>query len=310
MAVGFLALQVLDDKVRDILCPDKLRTAEWLAVIEAAHSVGLRTTSTIMFGSVERGAIGVTSTVTSSSNEPHLLEKQRFLFIPVRPGAWNLMRSLRFCAISPPGYGPWARHLLAIRDLQRRTGGITEFVPLPFVHMEAPLYRKGLSRRGPTLREAVLMHAAARLALHPWVPNIQASWVKMGPSRAASLLAAGANDMGGVLMNESITRAAGAEYGQELGPREMERLIVAAGRLPRQRTTLYGAADAAQTARSLEAAAAGAGVAPTQQREAAAARDGGVLLTPARRVLQEAAAAAAAAGGGGAASSAASGGSR
>lgn len=150
------------------------------------------------------------------------------------------------------------------------------------------MFRRGLARRGPTLREAVLMHAVARLALHPWVPNIQASWVKMGPSRAASLLAAGCNDMGGVLMNESITRAAGAAYGQELGPSRMEALIVAAGRRPRQRTTLYGEADAGQAARSF--AAEGAAVAPLAMGAAGQARDGGALLTPARRLLQEAAA--------------------
>jgi FO synthase len=133
-------------------------------------------------------------------------------------------------------------------------GFITEFVPLPFVHPHAPLYRTGRSRRGPTLRECLLMHAVSRLALHGAVRNIQASWVKMGPERAAALLGAGANDMGGVLMNESITRAAGAAHGQELGPQAMDALIRAAGRTPRQRTTLYGAAPAAQVAASYAAA--------------------------------------------------------
>ena len=114
------------------------------------------------------------------------------------------------------GYRHWARHLLRVRALQERTGGFTEFVPLPFVHMEAPIYLKGQSRKGPTFREAVLMHAVARLALDPVIPNIQASWVKMGPDGAALCLDAGANDLGGVLMNESITRAAGAMHGQEV----------------------------------------------------------------------------------------------
>jgi FO synthase len=138
------------------------------------------------------------------------------------------------------GYRHWARHLMRVRELQERTGGFTEFVPLPFVHMEAPIYLRGRSRKGPTFREAVLMHAIARLALDPAIINIQASWVKMGPHGAAVCLAAGANDMGGVLMNESITRAAGAVHGQELSAEDLQGLIRAAGRTPRQRTTLYG----------------------------------------------------------------------
>ena len=133
----------------------------------------------------------------------------------------------------------WATHLLAIRDLQERTGGFTEFVPLPFVHMEAPLYIKGRARKGPTFREAMLMHAVARLALHPLIPNIQVSWVKLGPDGAAACLAAGANDLGGTLMNESISRAAGTQHGQELPPERMDALIARLGRKPRQRTTLY-----------------------------------------------------------------------
>jgi FO synthase len=138
------------------------------------------------------------------------------------------------------GYRHWARHLLRVRELQERTDGFTEFVPLPFVHMEAPIYLRGQARKGPTFREAVLMHAVARLALDPVIPNIQASWVKMGPDGAALCLAAGANDMGGVLMNESITRAAGAVHGQELSAADLEGLIHAAGRIPRRRSTLYG----------------------------------------------------------------------
>ena len=109
--------------------------------------------------------------------------------------------------------------------LQARTGGFTEFVPLPFVPMEAPMQLRGQSRFGPTYREAVLMHAVARLALHPLIANIQTSWVKMGPAGAAACLDAGANDLGGTLMNESITRAAGAAHGQEMPPAAMERLI-------------------------------------------------------------------------------------
>ena len=134
----------------------------------------------------------------------------------------------------------WARHLLRLRDQQRRSGGFTEFVPLPFVHMEAPIYLQGRARRGPTFREAVLMHAVGRLALHPWITNVQASWVKLGLGGAQATLRAGANDLGGTLMNESISRAAGASHGQELPPEAMEATIRAVGRTPRQRTTLYG----------------------------------------------------------------------
>jgi len=184
------AAEILDDEIRAIICPDKLDTAQWLAVARAAHGLGLRTTATIMYGHVE---------------------------------------------------GPlsWTRHLLALRDLQAETGGFTEFVPLPFVHMEAPMYLKGQARRGPTFREAVLMHSVARLALHPLIPNIQTSWVKMGPQGAATCLQAGANDLGGTLMNESISRAAGTQHGQEFPPAAMEALIRSIGRDPQQRDTLY-----------------------------------------------------------------------
>ena len=185
------AAEILDDEVRAVLCPDKISTAQWLQVMEAAHDVGLRSTATIMFGHVD-------------------------------------------------GYRHWARHLLRVRELQSRTGGFTEFVPLPFVHMEAPIYLKGQARKGPTFREAVLMHAVARLVLDPLIANIQASWVKMGPDGAALCLEAGANDMGGVLMDESITRAAGAVHGQQVCAEDMQEIIRGAGRMPLQRTTLYG----------------------------------------------------------------------
>ena len=188
------AAEILDDEVRAIICPDKIDTAQWLEVMEAAHSVGFRTTATIMYGHVDQ-----------------------------------------------PRH--WARHLLRIRNLQKRTGGFTEFVPLPFVHMEAPMYLKGNARRGPTFREAILVHAVARLALHPHITNIQASWVKMGHEGVVAALNAGCNDLGGTLMNESITRAAGAEHGQETSPRRMRALIESANRSPRQRTTDYGDAD-------------------------------------------------------------------
>ncbi len=185
------AAEILDDEVREVICPDKITTAQWLEVMRTAHALGLRSTATIMFGHVDH-----------------------------------------------PRH--WARHLLRIRALQALTGGFTEFVPLPFVHMEAPIYLKGGARRGPTWREALLMHAVARLVLHPQITNIQTSWVKMGPRGAQACLRSGANDLGGTLMNESITRAAGAAFGQELPPQAMQELITEIGRLPGQRTTLYG----------------------------------------------------------------------
>ena len=147
------AAEVLDDEVRDILCPDKVSTDQWLEIMRAAHGVGLRSTATIMFGHVDR---------------------------PVH----------------------WARHLLRVRNLQKDTGGFTELVPLPFVAAEAPIALKGQARMGPTFRESVLMHSIGRLALHPHIPNIQTSWVKMGIEGARHCLQAGANDLGGTLMNE------------------------------------------------------------------------------------------------------------
>jgi FO synthase len=152
------------------------------------------------------------------------------------------------------GYEHWARHLLLLRRLQQETGGLTEFVPLPFVHMEAPMYLRGRARKGPTLRETLLMHAVARLALHPLVPNVQVSWVKVGPEWAQRCLQAGANDLGGTLMNESISRAAGATHGQELEAREMQQLVAELGRPYRQRTTLYATANAEQLERASHAA--------------------------------------------------------
>jgi FO synthase len=192
------AAEILDDEIRAVICPDKLRTDEWLEVIGTAHEVGLRTTATIMFGHVEQ---------------------------PIH----------------------WARHLRRLRALQERTGGITEFVPLGYVHMEAPLWRKGRSRSGPTFREAVLMHAVGRLVLHPVIRNIQTSWVKMGANGAAVCLDAGANDLGGTLMNESITRAAGGVHGQELDASRLQALAARIGRPTRQRTTLYGVPEQAPT---------------------------------------------------------------
>jgi len=184
------AAEILDPEVRAIICPDKVTADEWLDVMRAAHSVGLRSTATIMFGHVDH-------------------------------------------------YRHWARHLGAVRALQEETGGFTEFVPLPFVHMESPIWRKGQARSGPSYREAVLMHSIARIVLGPVIRNIQVSWVKMGADGAAAILNAGANDLGGVLMDESITRAAGGVNGQEFGVSEMQALAASLGRPARQRTTLY-----------------------------------------------------------------------
>jgi FO synthase len=130
--------------------------------------------------------------------------------------------------------------LLALRNLQLDTGGITEFVPLPLVHMEAPFYRRGECRKGPTWREAVMMHAVARLALNGSINSIQCSWVKLGMDGAAAVLAAGANDLGGVLMDESISRAAGAAHGQGVTIAELRTAAESVGRTLKQRTTLYG----------------------------------------------------------------------
>ncbi len=184
------AAEILDDRVRAHLCPDKIRTAEWAHVMIAAHEIGLRSTATVMFGHID----------------------------------------------SPEH---WANHLEVLRQIQRRTGGITEFVPLPFVHMGSPIYLRGASRPGPTWDEVVLMHAVARLAFDGLIDNIQASWVKLGLEAGARLLEAGCNDLGGTLMDEIISRSAGASHGTEVEPSDFRQVILAAGRFPAQRTTLY-----------------------------------------------------------------------
>jgi FO synthase len=198
------AAEILDDDIRAIICPDKIRTSEWLEVMETAHGIGLRSTATIMFGHVEH-------------------------------------------------YQHWARHFLRLLELQKRTGGFTEFVPLPFVAEEAPLYLKGRARKGPTFREAILMHAVARLVLSPHIHNIQASWVKLGNRGVQACLAAGVNDLGGTLMNESITRAAGATHGQENAPENLDAMILSANRTPQHRTTLYEPVNAVHVTQSYNA---------------------------------------------------------
>jgi FO synthase len=222
------AAEILDDDIRVTLCQDKLTTAQWFAVMQAAHSVGLRSTATIMFGHIEA---------------------------PVH----------------------WTRHLLRLRDHQEQFGGFTEFVPLPFVAAEAPIYRQGEARPGPTWREAVLMHAVARLVLHPLITNIQTSWVKMGPQGASAALNAGANDLGGTLMDESITRAAGALHGQELCPARMEEIIRALGRKPRPRTTTYGTPSQERISTSFTAARLAAKINTPLRRKTEAPRLGWAL---------------------------------
>ncbi|HVA54010.1 MAG TPA: 5-amino-6-(D-ribitylamino)uracil--L-tyrosine 4-hydroxyphenyl transferase CofH [Acidimicrobiales bacterium] len=184
------AAEILDDRIRAVLCPDKINSNQWLEVHRTAHEVGLRSNITIMFGAVE-------------------------------------------------GPESWATHLLRTRELQKRTGGFTEFVPLPFVHMATPLFLKGRSRKGPTFREAVLMHAVARLHYATLIDNIQVSWVKMGVEGSRRILQAGANDLGGTLMDENISRAAGATHGQEMDVRSLEDLVAPLDRPLHQRSTLY-----------------------------------------------------------------------
>ncbi len=188
------AAEILDDDVRAHLCPDKIRTSQWAEVMITAHELGLRATSTIMFGHIDHP------------------------------------RS-------------WARHLEVIREIQRRTGGFTEMVPLPFVHMGSPIFLRGRSRPGPTWDEVVLIHAVSRIAFDGLVPNIQASWVKLGLDGGRRLLEAGCNDLGGTLMGEIITRSAGAAHGQEVTPQQFREVIEAAGRRPALRSTTYDILD-------------------------------------------------------------------
>ena len=185
------AAEILDDDVRAILCPDKIDSDEWLDAHRTAHSIGLRSNITIMFGSIEQPS-------------------------------------------------SWATHLLRTRDLQRETGGFTEFVGLPFVHMASPIYLQRRARRGPTFREVLLMHAVARIVYDGLIDNIQASWVKLGWGGARQLLQAGVNDLGGTLMDENISRAAGADHGQGAGVEDFRAVVEPLGRILEQRTTLYG----------------------------------------------------------------------
>ena len=186
--------EILDQAIRDIIARGRITVEQWVDVITSAHALGIRTTSTIMYGHVETPA-------------------------------------------------HWIRHMALLRAIQKDTGGFTEFVPLSLIHSEAPMYSKGLVpgvRPGATGAEVVKMHALARLMLGATFRNIQSSWVKEGPKLAQLLLGAGANDLGGTLINESISTSAGAQYGQLVGPAELHRLIRDVGRVPAQRDTVYG----------------------------------------------------------------------
>ena len=188
------AAEILDDRVRAHLCPDKIRTSQWAEVMLTAHELGLRSTSTIMFGHIDDPA-------------------------------------------------SWANHLEVLRTIQERTGGFTEIVPLPFVHMGAPIYLRGQSRPGPTWDEVVLIHAVSRIAVDGLIDNIQGSWVKLGLDGGTKLLQAGCNDLGGTLMGELISAAAGASHGTEVAPEDFEAAIRSIGRIPQQRSTLYAPVD-------------------------------------------------------------------
>jgi 7,8-didemethyl-8-hydroxy-5-deazariboflavin synthase CofH subunit len=185
--------EILDQDIRDLIARGRVTVDQWVEIITTAHALGIRTTSTIMYGHVETPA-------------------------------------------------HWVRHMALLRSIQKDTGGFTEFVPLSLIHSEAPMYGKKLVpgvRPGASGVEVVRMHALARLLLGPVIPNIQASWVKEGPKLTQLLLDAGANDMGGTLINESISTSAGAQFGQLVGPGELCRIIRDAGRVPAERDTLY-----------------------------------------------------------------------
>jgi FO synthase len=184
------AAEILDDEVRHQIERIKLKVNQWLDVIKTAHTLGIRTTSTMMYGHTE--------------SEEH-----------------------------------WVRHLMLLRDVQKETGGFTEFVPLGFVHEFTQLYRSGDARPGPTLAEHLNVHALSRLMLQGWIDNIQVSWVKMTHEVTQACLRAGANDYGGTLMNENISREAGSTSGEYLAPEEFHARIRELGRVPAERTTLY-----------------------------------------------------------------------
>ena len=184
------AAEILDDRIRKYLCPDKITSKQWAYVMEVAHSLGIKSTATIMFGHID-------------------------------------------------DIESWTNHYSLIRNLQERTQGFTEIVPLPFVHMGSPIYLQGKSMPGPTWDEILLIHSLARIYFHDYIDNIQASWVKLGHDGSLKLLEAGVNDLGGTLINENISRASGASHGQETTDLEFIDLIQKANKKPYLRNTLY-----------------------------------------------------------------------
>ena len=186
------AAEILDVKVRNILTKNKLSSDEWVRIIKTAHKVGLKTTSTIMYGHVDE-------------------------------------------------IKNWSNHLFKIREIQKETSGFTEFIPLSFVYKNSPLFhdKKLNVRAGPTDIEIMKMHAVSRIFFNKFIDNIQVSWTKLGPKKVQMLLGCGVNDLGGTLMNESISRSAGSQFGQELTGFEMAKLIRSTNKIPAQRDTLY-----------------------------------------------------------------------
>jgi FO synthase subunit 2 len=187
------AAEILDQEIRDTISPGRISVQDWIKVIKYAHSIGISSTSTIMYGHIE-------------------------------------------------SYSDIVKHLAIIKNIQKDTGGFTEFVPLSFVHSEAPMYNRNLVkniRAGPTGEEVLKMHAIARIFLNNYIENIQVSWVKEGPKMAQILLEAGVNDFGGTLINESISTSAGASFGQLLKPKEIRNLIYHIGKIPAQRSSKY-----------------------------------------------------------------------
>jgi 7,8-didemethyl-8-hydroxy-5-deazariboflavin synthase CofH subunit len=184
------AAEILDDDVRNSLSPNKLKVRQWIDVIRTAHSLGIPSTSTMMYGHTE----------------------------------------------SPEH---WVRHMLLLREIQRETGRFTEFVPLGFIHSQTRLFQSGGARAGRSLREDLIVHALARVLLNGYIPNIQVSWVKLGFEGSLVCLEAGANDFGGTLMEESISKAAGANFGEYVSPGEFRAMIRAIGRTPAERATTY-----------------------------------------------------------------------
>ncbi|HET6144195.1 MAG TPA: 5-amino-6-(D-ribitylamino)uracil--L-tyrosine 4-hydroxyphenyl transferase CofH [Candidatus Acidoferrales bacterium] len=185
------AAEILDDDVRRSLSPNKLKVRQWIEVIRTAHSLGIPSTSTMMYGHTER-----------------------------------------------PEH--WVRHMLLLRDIQKETHGFTEFVPLGFIHSQTKLFQTGGARAGRSDHEDLIVHALARVLLHGHIPNIQVSWVKLGFEQSLRCLEAGANDFGGTLMEESISKSAGANFGEYVAPGEFRALIRTIGRIPVERSTTYG----------------------------------------------------------------------